>query len=156
MAQLVVRRDTNAWVFQVWASFGLAIFLCGIGIINMPSENLDRAFLALGYFFCLSSVFVLSKTVRDNQQERVDSGAWIMQVWAAFIIAMVLTAWGLLRMNIGIWEKGYMVSTWLYLMSAAFTLQKTIRDRHEADLLEQGSGQTISEQLSSQPASPSS
>ena len=85
--QLVVRRDTSAWVFQVWASFGLALFLCGLGIINMPSQNLDRAFLALGFFFCLSSVFVLSKTVRDNQHERVDTQAWIFQVWAAFTVA---------------------------------------------------------------------
>jgi len=136
--QFIVRRDTNAWVFQVWASFGLAVFLCGLGIVNMPSEKLDRAFLALGYFFCLSSVFVLSKTVRDNQAERVDSQAWVMQVWTAFAIAVVLTAWGLFRMEITGWAKGYMISTWLFLMSAAFTLQKTIRDKHEADLLEQG------------------
>jgi hypothetical protein len=110
--QVIVRRDTNAWNFQVWASFALAVFLCGLGIINMPSERLDRAFLALGYFFCLSSAFVLSKTVRDNQSERVDTQAWVFQVWAAFGIAMILTAWGL-----------------------------AIRDRHEADLLEGGAGE---------------
>lgn len=137
--QVIVRRDTNAWNFQVWASFALAVFLCGLGIINMPSERLDRAFLALGYFFCLSSAFVVSKTVRDNQTERVDTQAWVFQVWAAFAIAMVLTAWGLFRMDIGSWEKGYMLATWLFLMSSAFTLQKAIRDRHEADLLEHGS-----------------
>lgn len=137
MAQLFVRRDTNAWTFQVWASFGIAAFLCGMGILNMPSENLDRAFLALGYFFCLSAVFVLSKTIRDNQAERVDTSAWVFQVWAAFLIAVLLTSWGLFRMNIGGWEKGYMIASWLYLVSSAFTLQKAIRDRHEADMLEQ-------------------
>jgi hypothetical protein len=138
--QLIVRRDTNAWTFQVWASFLLAVFLCALGIINMPSENLDRAFLALGYFFCLSSAFVLSKTVRDNQAERVDTAAWVMQVWIAFGVALTLTAWGLVRMNIGVWEKAYMVATWLFLISSAFTLQKAIRDKHEADLLEQPEG----------------
>jgi hypothetical protein len=140
--RFIVRRDTSAWVFQVWASFGLAVFLCGFGIINMPSEKLDRAFLALGFFFCLSSAFVLSKTVRDNQAERVDSQAWVMQVWTAFAIAVLLTAWGLFRMEITGWAKGYMIATWLFLMSAAFTLQKTIRDKHEADLLDQGDGAT--------------
>jgi len=134
--QIIVRRDTNAWNFQVWASFALAVFLCGLGILNMPSERLDRAFLALGYFFCLSSAFVVSKTVRDNQSERVDTQAWVFQVWAAFAIAMTLTAWGLFRMDIGAWEKGYMLATWLFLMSSAFTLQKAIRDKHEADLLD--------------------
>jgi hypothetical protein len=69
----------------------------------------------------------------------VDTQAWVFQVWAAFAIAMVLTAWGLFRMDIGSWEKGYMLATWLFLMSSAFTLQKAIRDRHEADLLEHGS-----------------
>jgi hypothetical protein len=43
-------------------------------------------------------------------------------------------------MDIGAWEKGYMLATWLFLMSSAFTLQKAIRDKHEADLLEHGSG----------------
>lgn len=137
MAQkVIVRRDTNAWVFQVWASFGIAAFLSGMGIINMPGEHLDRAFLALGYFFCLSSAFVLSKTIRDNLIERVDTPAWMLQVWIAFAIALILTAWGLARMDIGPWEKAYMVATWLFLISSAFTLQKAIRDKHEADLLE--------------------
>jgi len=138
--QMIVRRDTNTWTFQVWASFSLAVLLCGMGIINMPSENLDRAFLALGYFFCLSSSFVLSKTMRDNQIERVDTNAWVFQVWVAFGIALLLTAWGLVRMNIGTWEKAYMCATWLYLISSAFTLQKAIRDKHDADLLDHQPG----------------
>jgi hypothetical protein len=143
--KVFIRRDTNAWTFQVWVSFGIAVFLCAVGIINMPSENLDRAFLALGYFFCLSSAFVLSKTVRDNQAERVDTGAWVMQVWIAFAVALVLTAWGLVRMNIGPWEKSYMGATWLYLISSAFTLQKAIRDKHEADLLDIHSGDPLAD-----------
>ena len=137
--KFVVRRDTGAWVFQVWASFSLAIFLCALGVIHMPGQHLDRAFLALGCLFCLSSAFMLAKTVRDNQNERVDTQAWLFQVWVAFFVAVVLTAWGLFRMDLGAWEKGYMIATWLYLISAAFTLQKTIRDKHEADLIE-GSG----------------
>jgi hypothetical protein len=139
--KFVVRRDTGAWQFQVWASFGLAIFLCALGVINLPGQYLDRAFLALGCFFCLSSSFVLAKTVRDNQNERVDTQAWLFQVWAAFFVAVVLTGWGLLRMDMGPWEKGYMIATWLYLVSAAFTLQKTIRDKHEADLIEGNVGE---------------
>jgi hypothetical protein len=65
---------------------------------------------------------------------------------------MILTAWGLFRMDIGSWEKGYMVATWLYLMSSAFTLQKAIRDRHEADLLEGGTSESGSS--GSAPATP--
>ncbi len=135
--QYYIRRDTNTWIFQVWAAFGLAILLCGIGIWNMPSESLDRAFLATGFFFCLSSSFALAKTIRDNQNEQLDTAGWRAQVWIAFLVAAALTAWGLVRMKIGDWEKGYMVSSWLFLVSATFTLAKTIRDKHDADLLEQ-------------------
>jgi hypothetical protein len=36
--QFLLRRDTNAWVFQVWASFVIALWLCGYGIWNMPAK----------------------------------------------------------------------------------------------------------------------
>ena len=25
-------RDTKAWVIQVWVSFGIAFFMCGVGL----------------------------------------------------------------------------------------------------------------------------
>jgi hypothetical protein len=31
----------------------------------LPGQPLDRAFMVTGYVFCLSTVFVLSKSVRD-------------------------------------------------------------------------------------------
>ncbi|MES2932809.1 MAG: YiaA/YiaB family inner membrane protein [Pseudomonadota bacterium] len=137
--QFYVRRDTSTWVLQVWLAFAMSLILCGYGIWNMPSESLDRAFLATGFFFCLSTCFALAKSIRDNQNEQVDTGSWRMQVWIAFFIAVALTAWGLYRMKIGDWEKGYMLASWLFLISSTFTLSKTIRDNHDADLLEQSS-----------------
>lgn len=133
---IIVRRDTAGWNMQVWISFLLAIAMCTIGVWNMPSESLDRAFIAVGFFFCLSSAFGVAKMVRDNHHEAVDTPAWRMQVWIAFAVAISLTAWGLFRMTIGDWEKGFMVCAWLFLISASFTLAKTLRDKHEADLLE--------------------
>lgn len=135
--QYIVRRDTSTWVLQVWVAFILAFLLCAYGIWNMPGENLDRAFLATGFFFCLSSCFALAKTIRDNQNEQVDTSGWRIQVWTAFVIAVTLTGWGLFRMKIGDWEKAFMVASWLFMVSATFTLAKTIRDNHDADLLEQ-------------------
>jgi hypothetical protein len=32
--------------------------------------------------------------------------------------------------------RAYLGVSWLYLVTSAFTLAKTLRDRHEADLLE--------------------
>ncbi len=135
----LVRRDTNAWIMQVWISFGVAIFSCAIGVWNVPSQELDRAFLATGFFFCLFTCFALAKMIRDNRDEKVDTGAWVITVWVGFFVAMTLTAWGLFRLAIGNWEKGYMAVAWLFMVSSAFTVAKTIRDKMEADLMEAAS-----------------
>jgi len=133
----ILQRDTRAWLVQVWVSFALAVFLCGTGLAWLPGEALDRAFMVMGYVFCLSSVFVLAKFVRDNQHAAIDQPMWRAVVWGAFAVAMSLTGWGLLRMGIDPTYKAYLGVSWLYLVTTAFTLAKTLRDRHEAELHEQ-------------------
>jgi hypothetical protein len=66
----LIHRDSSAWTLQVWVSFGLAVFLCGVGLAYLPGTELDRAFMVMGYFFCLSAAFVLAKFVRDNLRKR--------------------------------------------------------------------------------------
>jgi len=131
----VMQRDTGGWRTQVWTSFTLAVLASGAGVMQLPSLELDRAFLAIGFFFCLFATFAAAKTVRDNRDGRVDTHGWIITVWVSFAAAVCLTAWGLWRMNIGEWQKGYVVVSWLFLISSTFTLAKTIRDHHEADLM---------------------
>ncbi|HSW18112.1 MAG TPA: YiaA/YiaB family inner membrane protein [Ramlibacter sp.] len=134
-----VRRDTRAWQLQVWISFALAIFLCGVGLAWLPGQDLDRAFMVMGYVFCLSAAFVLAKFVRDQETASAgqdDSPLFRLVVWAGFALAMGLTAWGLLRMDINATYKAYLGVCWLYLISSTFTLAKTVRDRHEADRIE--------------------
>lgn len=134
----VMQRDTGGWRTQVWTSFTLAVLASGGGVMQLPSQELDRAFLAIGFFFCLFASFAAAKTVRDNRDGRVDTNGWIITVWVSFAAAVCLTAWGLWRMNISDWQKGYMVVSWLFLVSSTFTLAKTIRDRYEADLMARG------------------
>lgn len=135
-----VMRDTRAWQFQVWVSFGAAVFLCATGLAWLPGQALDRAFMVMGYVFCLSTVFVLAKAVRDAQKARlsgeVETPMWRLVVWGGFVVAMGLTGWGLLRMEINETYKAYLGVSWLYLVTSAFTLAKTLRDHHEADLLD--------------------
>lgn len=138
---LSVRRDTRAWQFQVWVSFGLAVFLCATGLGWLPGESIDRAFMVMGYVFCLSAAFVLAKFVRDNQQGghgdaalAGDTPMWKLVVWGGFFTAMGLTGWGLVRMEINDAYKAFLGVSWVFLISAAFTLAKTLRDRHEADI----------------------
>ena len=138
-----IQRDTRAWHFQAWASFAIAVFLCATGLSWLPGEALDRAFMVMGYVFCLSTAFMLSKFVRDSQQaaERGSEAArdvpmWKLVVWGSFFVAMGLTGWGLVRMEINDAYKAFLGVSWLFLISSAFTLAKTLRDRHEADLAE--------------------
>ena len=136
----VPMRDTRAWQLQVWVSFGLAVFLCATGLAYLPGQDLDRAFMVMGYVFCLSTVFVLAKAVRDAHKASLtgepETPMWRVVVWGGFALAMGLTLWGLLRMQIDATYKAYLGVSWLYLVTSAFTLAKTLRDRHEVDLAE--------------------
>jgi hypothetical protein len=137
---VLIQRDTRAWQVQVWISFGLAVSLCATGLAWLPGQALDRAFMVMGYMFCLSAAFVLAKFVRDNQHGAQagagDTPMWKLVVWGGFFAAMGLTGWGLLRMDISPTYKAFLGVSWLFLISTAFTLAKTLRDRHEADLAE--------------------
>lgn len=135
MEQLI-RRDTRAWRMQVWISFGLALSVCAGGLAWLPGSDLDRAFMVMGYVFCLSSAFALSKFIRDNQDAPADTPLWRLVVWGGFLLAMALTGWGLWRMQIGPNWKACLAVSWLYLISSAFTLAKTLRDAYEADRAE--------------------
>jgi len=139
--QVLIQRDTKAWTMQVWVSFVLAVFLCGVGLAYLPGAELDRAFMVMGYFFCLSAAFVLSKFVRDTAKTAQQGGAadtpmFRFVVWGGFFVAMGLTGWGLFRMEVSETYKAFLGIGWLYLISSAFTLAKTLRDRYEADIAE--------------------
>lgn len=131
----VMRVDTPAWRIQVWTSFAIAVVACGWGMLQAPSGELDRAFLAIGLLFSLFTCFAVAKTTRDNRDGQMDTQGWVITVWMAFAAALALTAWGLWRMNIDPWQKGFLLISWLFLMSATFTLAKTIRDKYEAALM---------------------
>ncbi|MEP6557996.1 MAG: YiaA/YiaB family inner membrane protein [Burkholderiales bacterium] len=121
-------------------SLGLAVCACAIGVLRLPSQELDRAFLAIGFFFCLFTTFAVAKTIRDNRDGQIDTSAWVLSVWIAFGATVCLTAWGLWRMTIDDWQKSYMVVAWLFLISTTFTVAKTVRDQQEADLVARESG----------------
>ena len=135
----VLLRDTRAWRVQAWLSFLMALLLCCGGLAWLPGEDIDRAFMVMGYVFSLCSALVLAKAVRDHATPRrgaADTPLWNLVVWGGFLLAMGLTGWGLVRMSIQPTWKAYLVVAWLYLISSAFTLAKTLRDAFEASLWE--------------------
>jgi len=140
MHPITLRKDTSAWKLQVWVSFGAAVSLCAIGLAYLPGADLDRAFMVMGYMFCLSTAFALAKFVRDNETRKVDTPMWGLVVWCGFGLAMLLTAWGLYRMDVNPTYKAFLGVSWLFLISTVFTLAKTLRDAHEAMLAERDAG----------------
>ena len=131
-----IRHDTKAWKAQVWISFFTAAGLCAVGLAYLPGRDLDRAFMMMGYVFCVSAAFVLAKLIRDNEARRIDTPLWGLVVWAAFALAVALTGWGLVQMEISPTYRAFLGVSWLFLVSATFTLAKTLRDGHEALLAE--------------------
>lgn len=136
MQPTAIRKDTKAWKMQVWLSFGAAVILCGTGLAYLPGQDLDRAFMVMGYVFCMSTAFALAKFVRDNEVRKTDTPMWSLVVWGGFAFAMALTGWGLVRMEINPTYKAFLGVSWLFLISTVFTLAKTLRDAHEAMLAE--------------------
>ncbi len=136
MNSATIHKDTKAWKAQVWISFGIAASLCAIGLAYLPGQDLDRAFMFMGYGFCLSAAFMVAKYVRDNQHKRVDTPMWGMVVWGGFALAMSLTGWGLWRMDVNPTYKAFLGVCWMFLISSVFTLAKTLRDAHEARVAE--------------------
>jgi hypothetical protein len=134
MQMPAIRHDTKAWKAQVWISFAAAAGLSAIGLAWLPGHDVDRAFMVMGYVFCTSAAFALAKYVRDNETRRIDTPLWGLVVWSGFGLAMALTAWGLLRMEINPTYKAYLGVCWLFLISSVFTLAKTLRDAHDAAL----------------------
>ncbi len=139
--QVLIYRDSKPWQLQVWVSFLIAVFLCAVGLSWLPGRDLDRAFMVMGYFFCLSAAFVLAKYVRDQEKSMAegkltDTPMFKLVVWGSFFLAMSLTGWGLWRMEINETYKAFLGVSWLYLITCSFTLAKTLRDKHEADLNE--------------------
>lgn len=113
--------------------FGLAVTACTIGIWSMPSQELDRAFLAIGFCFCLFAWFTLAKMIRDNRDERIDTGAWVITVWAGFAMAVSLSRLGPLS------DGDRRLGESLHDRRLAFSAQrrlsvaKLVRDKQEAD-----------------------
>ncbi len=138
----VMQRRTVGWRIQIWASFIASILACAIGVMYMPTQEVDTAFLVIGLVFCVFTSFAVAKTIRDNRDGPNDASIWVMTVWGSFVAAMCLMAWGLWSLNIEPWHRGFMVVSWLYLVGSAISVAKMMRDQFEASLIERDADAT--------------
>lgn len=132
----VMQRHTMGWRIQIWASFIASILACAIGVVYMPTQEVDVAFLVIGLVFCVFTSFAVAKTTRDNRDGPNDASIWVITVWTSFVAAMCLMVWGLWSLNIEPWHRGFMVVSWLYLVGSAISVAKMMRDQYEASLIE--------------------
>ena len=68
----------------------------------------------------------------DRNAMQLDTGAWRLQVWIAFALALATTTWGIWFLPTSPWIKGFLMLGLYFTVSSSFTLAKTIRDEHES------------------------
>ncbi|AFZ60895.1 hypothetical protein H6G54_22815 [Anabaena cylindrica FACHB-243] len=61
-----------------------------------------------------------------------DSNAWIIQTWAAFMMSIFMTGFGIVNLPVDNWVKGFMGMGLAFSIGSTFTLAKTTRDLHES------------------------
>jgi hypothetical protein len=123
------KKDTNAWIMQSWLSFGIALVAAIYGVYTLNiTDGWIKAFMIFGVFSSVASAFTVSKTIRDNKEQQRDTHAWIMQTWLTFGLTVFMTGAGLWNLTGDGTIKGYITVAYLFALSSAFTLAKTIRD----------------------------
>lgn len=128
------QKDTNAWIMQTWVFFGISLVAAFYGMYNLNiTDGWIKAFMSLGIFSSLMAAFTVSKTIRDNKDGQVDTSAWIMQTWVGFIVCIVFTVGGLWNLSADSTIRGYIFVSYLFSLSSAFTLAKTIRDNQPTE-----------------------
>jgi len=67
-----------------------------------------------------------------DQTVQLDSLAWRVQVWLAFLISATLLFAGITFLPVEWWIKGYLAMGAFFTMGSTVSLVKTVRDVHEA------------------------
>lgn len=71
----------------------------------------------------------MSRQSHPNSSEH--SGAWVIQTWASFILAVAVTSVGIYHLSVDGWQKAFLGMGLLFSVGSTFTLSKTVRDQHE-------------------------
>jgi hypothetical protein len=64
-----------------------------------------------------------------------DTGAWVFQAWASFLVSVGSTALGIIFLPVDAWMRAFLAMGLLFSVNACFSLAKTVRDNHEASKL---------------------
>lgn len=134
--RFIIQRPTMGWRIQVWLSFAVSAAACTLGLVYLPHDSVNTAFLVIGLIFSVFVSFTVAKTTRDNRDGPSDTPLWINAVWGAFVASIAFMAWGLWNLNVTPWHQAFMVVSWLYLVGSAISAAKLMRDQYEASLVD--------------------
>ncbi|AKI99301.1 hypothetical protein ATI61_12425 [Archangium gephyra] len=67
--------------------------------------------------------------------QQTHSGAWVIQTWLSFALAVGVMAIGIYHLPIDGWQKAFLGMGLLFTIGSTFSLSKTVRDQHEQDRL---------------------
>lgn len=62
--------NTQAFTTLAWISFVVSFIGMTLGIIYLPIDIYQKAFIGMTYLFSVSSCLVLAKVVRDKQEDQ--------------------------------------------------------------------------------------
>jgi hypothetical protein len=65
------------------------------------------------------------------REEPMHTRSFVFQCWASFLIALGVSLVGIAWLPIEAWVRAFVLVAYLYTVNGAFTLAKTLRDRHE-------------------------
>lgn len=64
------KRNTTSFTFLAWASFAISILFFLVAIWNTEWELVEKGYYAGVFIWSVYSAFVLSKVIRDNEEDR--------------------------------------------------------------------------------------
>lgn len=67
-APIRTSATTTAFYVQAAISFAVSLIAVAIGVLYLPIGKWERAFLAIGVLYVVTSAFTLAKCVRDRQE----------------------------------------------------------------------------------------
>jgi len=65
--------------------------------------------------------------------QRPTTGAFFAQSAIAFALSLAALVFGIAKLPVGPWERGFLALGLFFVVSSAFTLAKCIRDREEVE-----------------------
>ena len=65
-----IQGNSGGWLFFVKASFGIALTATALGIVFAPIDLLVKGYLGICALFLVSTTITLSKTMRDEHENR--------------------------------------------------------------------------------------